>query len=63
MSAFGSKADIVSDLQTQAVMQPAPFLGLLGKVLPLQIAGDPENPIKQVTEIRETFVRPKDRDS
>jgi hypothetical protein len=27
------------------------FLGLVGKVLPLQIAGDPDNPLQTVTRI------------
>lgn len=29
----------------------AAFLGLVGKVLPLQIAGDPNNPLQTVTRI------------
>ncbi len=32
------------------------FAGLLGKVLPLQIAGDSENPI--ITEIRQRIIDP-----
>lgn len=27
------------------------FLGLIGKVMPVQVAGDPENPIKAITRI------------
>ena len=32
---------LVRYLQTQAVATPGPFLSLIGKVLPLQISGDP----------------------
>jgi hypothetical protein len=62
-SRAGGQEGLIGYLQTQAMLNPSPFLGLLGKVLPLQIAGDPDNPIKTVTEIRVSFVRPKDRTS
>ncbi|MGV1845942.1 MULTISPECIES: hypothetical protein [unclassified Rhizobium] len=29
----------------EAILNPGPFMTLLGKVLPLQIGGDPENPL------------------
>lgn len=29
----------------------AAFLGLVGKVLPMQIAGDPDNPLKTVVKV------------
>lgn len=32
-------------LTSQAVLNPNAFLSLLGKVLPLQIAGDKDNPV------------------
>jgi hypothetical protein len=32
-------------LERQALENPGPFMALLGKVLPMQIAGDSENPI------------------
>jgi hypothetical protein len=32
-------------LKEQAIKNPAPFLSLLGKVLPLQLTGDKDNPI------------------
>lgn len=35
----------VEYLQTVAVSHPAAFLSLVGKVLPLQLSGDSENPI------------------
>lgn len=33
-------------LQKQAIATPGPFLALLGKVLPLQVVGDSENPLR-----------------
>lgn len=33
-------------LEAQAKANPGPFMALLGKVLPMQVSGDPENPIK-----------------
>jgi hypothetical protein len=38
-------------LQGLAVSHPPAFAALLGKVMPLQIAGDPDNPLKTVTRI------------
>lgn len=32
-------------LQSVAISHPAAFLSLVGKVLPLQVSGDPENPL------------------
>ncbi len=37
--------DMVEYLTLQARDNPGPFMALLGKVLPLQITGDPENPL------------------
>lgn len=51
---------LVSYLETQATENPGPFMSLLGKVLPLQIAGDPENPIKHIHKIERVIVRPGD---
>ena len=39
---------LVSYLQQQASENPVAFMGLLGKVLPLQVAGSHEEPIKVV---------------
>jgi hypothetical protein len=36
----------------------APFLALVAKVLPLQIQGDKDNPLRTITEVRETIVDP-----
>ena len=37
--------DMVAYLTQQAKENPGPFMALLGKVLPMQIAGDTENPL------------------
>lgn len=42
---------MVEYLTVQARTNPGPFMALLGKVLPMQIAGDPENPLQTVTRI------------
>lgn len=42
---------LVSYLEDQAEQNPGPFMALLGKVLPMQIAGDPENPLRTITRI------------
>jgi hypothetical protein len=54
----GHDEGLIGYLQTQAVRNPGPFLGLLGRVLPHTIVGDADNPIKTITEIRHTIVRP-----
>lgn len=48
---LGQKAGLVGYLKQQAQQNPQSFLPLLGKVLPLQIGGDPENPVKHAVEI------------
>lgn len=40
----------ISYLENQAIKNPNAFLGLVGKVLPLQVSGDPENPHKMILE-------------
>lgn len=35
----GDKDGLVGYLKTQAIANPGPFLSLLGKVLPMQVAG------------------------
>ena len=42
---------IVAYLVKQAEANPTAFMGLLGKVLPMQIVGDPDNPLKVVTTV------------
>lgn len=36
----GAGEGVVGYLQTQAVLNPGPFLSLLGKVLPMQVTGE-----------------------
>lgn len=43
--AAGGKDGLVGYLKTQAKDNPGPFMALLGKVLPMQIGGDPDNPV------------------
>ena len=38
--------DMAAYLELQAITNPGPFLALLGKVLPLQVVGDSENPLR-----------------
>jgi hypothetical protein len=41
---------LVGYLKTQATSNPQSFLPLLGKVLPMQVTGDPENPVRHFIE-------------
>ena len=41
----------VKYLERQANENPTAFMTLVGKVIPLQVAGDPENPIMSVVRI------------
>ena len=47
---YGSEG-MVSYLEAQANTNPGPFMALLGKVLPMQVIGDDENPLKVVHRI------------
>lgn len=47
----GGPEGLVGYLTTQAVANPGPFMSLLGKVLPMQVVGDPDNPVRTVTRI------------
>ncbi len=59
-SAAGGEAGLVGYLTRQAEENPGPFLSLLGKVLPLQIGGDGDNPVKvEAKVIREVVYPPK----
>lgn len=42
---------LVTYLEEQAEKSPAAFMSLLGKVLPMQVSGDPDNPMKVITRI------------
>lgn len=46
--AGGGKNGLVTYLETQAKANPGPFMALLGKVLPMQISGDGENPLQVI---------------
>jgi len=48
----GGEGGMVAYLQAQAKANPGPFMALLGKVLPMQIQGDPDSPIFTVIERR-----------
>lgn len=41
----GGPGGIVQYLTMQAATNPAPFMALLGKVLPTQLTGDSDNPV------------------
>lgn len=55
------RAGGVNYLLDQSESNPNAFMTLVGKVLPMTVAGDPENPLIHTIERR--IVRPKDRDS
>lgn len=54
------KAGGVEYLVRQADEKPVAFLGLVGKVLPLQVTGASGGPLETVTEIRLTPLRGSD---
>jgi len=41
----GGDKGLTGYLHTQATLNPGSFMTLLGKVLPTQLTGDPENPV------------------
>lgn len=38
-------------LERQADQNPVAFMTLLGKVLPMQVAGDPDNPLRTIVKV------------
>lgn len=53
----------VNYLKTQAKLNPGPFMSLVGKVLPMTIAGDPANPLSHnvsitITPVKATILKP-----
>ena len=46
----GKEGGLEGYLTCQAVLNPGPFMALLGKVLPMQIGGDEDQPVKMVIE-------------
>ena len=41
----GNEAGLIGYLKKQATANPGPFMGLLGKVLPMQVTGDGGGPV------------------
>lgn len=52
-----TKGGLIGYLQAQAVTNPGPFMALLGKVLPIQLASSQEDPFTVVHRIE--LVAPK----
>ena|SRR5689334_5228242 len=52
----GDDDGLVGYLRRQAKMNPGPFMALLGKVLPLQLTGDPDNPLEFVNKIERVII-------
>ena len=46
----GKEEGLVGYLTAQAILNPTPFMSLLGKVLPTQLTGDPEQPVHHKIE-------------
>ncbi len=57
----GEDDGLVKYLEAQAALNPGPFMSLLGKVLPIQVAGDAENPLRVVAKIELVPLQPKDQ--
>lgn len=57
----GGDDGMVGYLTVQAMTNPQSFLPLLGKVLPMQIVGDTDNPLRVITTIE--LVAPSHVDS
>ena len=45
------KGGLIGYLTEQAINNPVAFMALLGKVLPIQVAGDADNPVVQVIKL------------
>lgn len=46
----GNKEGLIGYLQTQAILNPGPFMSLLGKVLPMQLTGENGGALKIIIE-------------
>lgn len=46
----GGEGGAVAYLETQAKANPGPFMGLLGKVLPLQVSGPDGGPLQVIVQ-------------
>jgi hypothetical protein len=58
----GDEKGLVGYLTRQAGANPTAFLALLGKVLPMQIAGDPDSPLR-IETIERRIVDPANRNA
>jgi hypothetical protein len=54
----GGEKGTVGYLTAQAKENPAAFMTLLGKVLPTQLTGDPDNPVALIAGVELAFIRP-----
>ena len=52
----------VDYLAKQAESNPTAFLTLVGKVLPMTVSGDSNNPLFLISKIERELVRPDDKD-
>ncbi len=59
----GGDEGLTNYLTAQAKDTPTAFLSLLGKVLPLQVQGDEDNPVQHIVKIERVVVRPSDPDA
>lgn len=59
----GGDDGIANYLAERAIDTPGPFLALLGKVLPMQVTGDDDNPVRHIVKIERVVVRPSDPDA
>jgi hypothetical protein len=55
----GGDGGLVKYLHDQARMNPGHFMTLLGKVLPMQVAGDKDNPLQARVSVAWESVSPK----
>ncbi len=58
----GKDGGLVGYLTAQAVLNPGPFMALLGKVLPMQLTGEDGGAVRLET-IQRTVVSPRHPDS
>ena len=50
-------------LERQAEENPTAFLAVVGRILPMTVAGDLDNPLKVFTQVAYVIVDPKEPDS
>lgn len=46
----GGEKGLIGYLETQAKLNPGPFMSLLGKVLPMQVTGEDDGPLQIVVK-------------